>query len=107
MLSEKTTAGTAHESTSPSIPVGGANYEKIIDVSISDPNQTTIITEGENAVGTANSIIDGRSSSSQNMIENDSKLVDQNFTAQKKKEENEKINREQLKLTKQNSKLEE
>lgn len=106
MLSEKTTAGTLHESTSPSIPAGG-NFEKIIDVSISDPNQTTVITD-ENVVGTANSIVDGRSSSSQNVMENDSKLVDQNFTAQiKKKEVDEKINREQLKLTKQNSKLEE
>ena len=56
MFSEKTTAFTAHDSTSPSAPIG--SYEKIIDVSISDPNQTTVITDENAAVIEENSIKD-------------------------------------------------
>lgn len=68
LFSEKT---AANDSTSPSVP-HGSSYERKVEVSMSEPNQTNVT--DENMAGATNSIFDQASVSSQNN-RNDSKIV--------------------------------
>lgn len=106
--SEKTAATANKESSSPSYLQNGSTCDKTVEISVEEPNQILTVAE-ENMMADAEALIFENASSSSQINKNDSNLVTEkeSFAAQKMMEANEKLNREQLKLTRQNSKLEE